>query len=191
MATRHSDRQDRRPGVQHRFSVLFDHLETRRRAAESRSRLSRIVALGRSSVGSFPREAANRSPDACTDSRHRRAAFEALAAAHHGSGKVHFTRHRGFSSSCLEVCRRCFHKCCVRESVLEQHIGDAHNHLIPAVFVHKPAFANAILHNPKEPLESPYRASVEAVALETGVYLVAVAKSWTNLHPILCPRWWQ
>ncbi|GAA5979676.1 hypothetical protein JCM5350_003808 [Sporobolomyces pararoseus] len=58
-------------------------------------------------------------------------------------------------------------------------------------YLHKPAFANALLHHSKEPLQSPHRASVEALALETSVYLVAVAKSWTKLDPVLCPRWWH
>ncbi|GAA5913642.1 uncharacterized protein JCM6883_004035 [Sporobolomyces salmoneus] len=58
-------------------------------------------------------------------------------------------------------------------------------------YLHKPGYAMALLHHPNEPLQSPYRASVEALALETAVYLVAVAKSWITLHPVLCPRWWH
>ncbi|GAA5897932.1 hypothetical protein JCM8208_003195 [Rhodotorula glutinis] len=57
-------------------------------------------------------------------------------------------------------------------------------------YLHKPAFAQALLKNSDEPLKSPWAASVAAVSLETAVYLLAVAKSWTRLHPI-CARWWH
>jgi len=64
-------------------------------------------------------------------------------------------------------------------------IGHCHT-----VYLHKPAFAQALLKNSDEPLKSPWAASVAAVSLETAVYLLAIAKSWTRLHPI-CARWWQ
>ncbi|GAA5820480.1 hypothetical protein JCM3770_005543 [Rhodotorula araucariae] len=57
-------------------------------------------------------------------------------------------------------------------------------------YLHKPAFAQALLKNSDEPLRSPWAASVAAVSLETAVYLLAVAKSWNGLHPI-CTRWWH
>jgi len=59
------------------------------------------------------------------------------------------------------------------------------------VYLHKPAFAHALTKFPEEPLKSPYAASVAALSLETAVYLLAVAKSWIHIDPILCPRWWQ
>ncbi|GAA6060984.1 hypothetical protein JCM10212_000670 [Sporobolomyces blumeae] len=58
-------------------------------------------------------------------------------------------------------------------------------------YLHKPAFAQALLRHSEEPLRSPYSASVAAVSLETAVYLLAVAKSWIQVHPVLCPRWWH
>ncbi|GAA5820631.1 hypothetical protein JCM11251_003084 [Rhodosporidiobolus azoricus] len=58
-------------------------------------------------------------------------------------------------------------------------------------YLHKPAFAQALINNPEEPLKSPWAASVAAISLETAVYLCAVAKSWIKLHPVLCPRWWH
>ncbi|GAA5984135.1 hypothetical protein JCM10908_006063 [Rhodotorula pacifica] len=58
-------------------------------------------------------------------------------------------------------------------------------------YLHKPAFAQALLKFPDEPLKSPWAASVAAVSLETAVYLLAVAKSWIRIHPVLCPRWWH
>ncbi|GAA5857732.1 hypothetical protein JCM1840_000888 [Sporobolomyces johnsonii] len=58
-------------------------------------------------------------------------------------------------------------------------------------YLHKPAFAQALIKHPEEPLQSPWAASVAAISLETAVYLLAVAKSWIQLHPILCPRWWH
>ncbi|GAA5887930.1 hypothetical protein JCM6882_000806 [Rhodosporidiobolus microsporus] len=58
-------------------------------------------------------------------------------------------------------------------------------------YLHKPAFAQALVNNPDEPLKSPWAASVAAISLETAVYLLAVAKSWIKLHPVLCPRWWH
>lgn len=64
------------------------------------------------------------------------------------------------------------------------------NHLSFIVYLHKPAFSQALLHYPEEPLKSPWAPSVKAVVLEAGVYVVAIAGSWINLDPILCPRWW-
>ncbi|GAA5870765.1 hypothetical protein JCM3774_001672 [Rhodotorula dairenensis] len=58
-------------------------------------------------------------------------------------------------------------------------------------YLHKPAFAQALLKYPEEPLKSPWAASVAAVSLETAVYLLAVAKSWIRIDPVLCPRWWH
>ncbi|GAA6041112.1 hypothetical protein JCM8097_004118 [Rhodosporidiobolus ruineniae] len=58
-------------------------------------------------------------------------------------------------------------------------------------YLHKPGFAQALLNHPDEPLRSPWAASVAAVSLETAVYLLAVAKSWVGLHPVVCPRWWH
>ncbi|GAA5970294.1 hypothetical protein JCM21900_001034 [Sporobolomyces salmonicolor] len=58
-------------------------------------------------------------------------------------------------------------------------------------YLHKPAFAQALIKYPEEPLQSPWASSVAAISLETAVYLLAVAKSWIQLHPILCPRWWH
>ncbi|GAA6024586.1 hypothetical protein JCM11491_000290 [Sporobolomyces phaffii] len=73
---------------------------------------------------------------------------------------------------------------------LQQHTMDQMYSQV-LFYTHKPAFAHALVNHPKEPLQSPFRASVEALALETAVYLVAVAKSWTTLHPVLAPRWWH
>lgn len=58
-------------------------------------------------------------------------------------------------------------------------------------YLHKPAFAQALRRYPKEPLKSPWAASVTAVSLETSVYLLAVAKSWIRIDPVLCPQWWH
>ncbi|GAA5865743.1 hypothetical protein JCM8547_002763 [Rhodosporidiobolus lusitaniae] len=57
-------------------------------------------------------------------------------------------------------------------------------------YLHKPAFSQALLNNPDEPLRSPWAASVAAVSLETAVYLCAVARSWVGLHET-CSRWWH
>ncbi|KAK4702072.1 hypothetical protein P7C70_g4153, partial [Phenoliferia sp. Uapishka_3] len=58
-------------------------------------------------------------------------------------------------------------------------------------YLHKPAFARALTLYPAEPLASPWSASVAAVSLETGVYMLAIAKSWVYLHPVVNPRWWH
>ncbi|KAL8290374.1 hypothetical protein RQP46_002632 [Phenoliferia psychrophenolica] len=58
-------------------------------------------------------------------------------------------------------------------------------------YLHKPAFARALTQYPDEPLASPWAASVAAVSLETGVYMLAIARSWVALHPIVNPRWWH
>lgn len=58
-------------------------------------------------------------------------------------------------------------------------------------YLHKPAFAQALLQYSDEPLQSPWAASVAAVSLETAVYLLAVARSWNGLNPATCTRWWH
>ncbi|GAA5939390.1 uncharacterized protein JCM15063_004508 [Sporobolomyces koalae] len=73
---------------------------------------------------------------------------------------------------------------------LQQHTMDQMYSQV-LFYLHKPAFAHALLNHPQEPLQSPYRASVEALSCETAVYLVAVAKSWITLDPVLAPRWWH
>ncbi|KAM0750926.1 hypothetical protein T439DRAFT_380761 [Meredithblackwellia eburnea MCA 4105] len=58
------------------------------------------------------------------------------------------------------------------------------------LFLHKPAFAQA-LENP-EPLQSGQLVpSVNAVILEAGPFVLALAKSWIRIDPVLCPRWWH
>lgn len=61
---------------------------------------------------------------------------------------------------------------------------------LSVVYLHKPPFAQALIHYPDEPLQAPWAASVVAVSLEAGVYVLAIAKHWILLDPILCPRWW-
>ncbi|GAA5967730.1 hypothetical protein JCM11641_005747 [Rhodosporidiobolus odoratus] len=57
-------------------------------------------------------------------------------------------------------------------------------------YLHKPGFAQALSQSPEEPLKSPWAASVAAVVLESSVFLLALAKSWTRLHPV-ASRWWH
>lgn len=73
----------------------------------------------------------------------------------------------------------------MRAHTLDQMFGQV------LFYLHKPAFAQALLKYSDEPLKSPWAASVAAVSLETAVYLLAVAKSFFQLHPVLTPRWWQ
>ena len=71
--------------------------------------------------------------------------------------------------------------CCQDETVADGYAP---------VYLHKPAFAQALLHHPDEPLASPWAASVVTVCLEAGVYILAVARNWIKLDPVLCSRWW-
>ncbi|GAA6051435.1 hypothetical protein NBRC10513_000393 [Rhodotorula toruloides] len=73
----------------------------------------------------------------------------------------------------------------MRAHTLDQMFGQV------LFYLHKPAFAQALLKYSDEPLKSPWAASVAAVSLETAVYLLAVAKSFFQLHPVLSPRWWH
>lgn len=73
----------------------------------------------------------------------------------------------------------------LRAHTLDQMFGQV------LFYLHKPAFAQALLKYSDEPLRSPWAASVAAVTLETAVYLLAVAKSWNRIDPVLCPRWWH
>ncbi|KAK4047150.1 hypothetical protein OIV83_005602 [Microbotryomycetes sp. JL201] len=58
-------------------------------------------------------------------------------------------------------------------------------------YLHLPALRQALALYPDEPLASPWADSVRTVSLETGVFMLAIAKSWIALHPVLCPRWWH
>ncbi|SGY20619.1 BQ5605_C016g08107 [Microbotryum silenes-dioicae] len=58
-------------------------------------------------------------------------------------------------------------------------------------YLHLPALRQALKLFPDEPLLSPWAESVAVVALETGVYMLAIARAWVNLHPTLAPRWWH
>ncbi|SCZ94347.1 BZ3500_MvSof-1268-A1-R1_Chr12-2g03836 [Microbotryum saponariae] len=57
--------------------------------------------------------------------------------------------------------------------------------------LHKAPFAQALIDYPDEPLEAPWSASVLAVTLEAGPYVTQIAKSWSELDPVLAPRWWH
>ncbi|SCV72214.1 BQ2448_4908 [Microbotryum intermedium] len=58
-------------------------------------------------------------------------------------------------------------------------------------YLHLPALRQALKLFPDEPLLSPWAESVAVVALETGVYMLTIARAWVNLHPVLAPRWWH
>ncbi|KAM0791581.1 hypothetical protein ACM66B_006025 [Microbotryomycetes sp. NB124-2] len=58
-------------------------------------------------------------------------------------------------------------------------------------YLHLPALRQALSLYPDDPLSSPWADSVRTVSLETGVYMLAIARSWIKLHSVLCPRWWH
>ncbi|SGY55414.1 BQ5605_C006g04020 [Microbotryum silenes-dioicae] len=59
------------------------------------------------------------------------------------------------------------------------------------LYLHKAPFAQALIDYPDEPLEAPWSASVLAVILEAGPYMTQITKSWSELDPVLAPRWWH
>lgn len=58
-------------------------------------------------------------------------------------------------------------------------------------YMHLPALRHALSLYPDEPLSSPYAASVLAISMEASVYMLALAKSFVDIHPVLSPRWWH
>ncbi|KAK4700144.1 hypothetical protein P7C70_g6107, partial [Phenoliferia sp. Uapishka_3] len=72
---------------------------------------------------------------------------------------------------------------------LQNHTLDVHFVQI-LFYLHKPAFSQAIQEE-AEPLQSPLAESVKAVVLETGPYILALARNWIEVDPVLCPRWWH
>ncbi|KAL8276309.1 hypothetical protein RQP46_011275 [Phenoliferia psychrophenolica] len=66
---------------------------------------------------------------------------------------------------------------------LQNHTLDVHFVQI-LFYLHKPAFSQAIQEE-AEPLQSPLAESVKAVVLETGPYILALAKNWIEVDPVL------
>ncbi|BGP18249.1 hypothetical protein JCM10213v2_006307 [Rhodosporidiobolus nylandii] len=58
-------------------------------------------------------------------------------------------------------------------------------------YMHKASFAQALERYPDEPLRSPWAASVRAVILEASAYTIRLNRSWVELEPVICPRWWH
>ncbi|GAA6017563.1 hypothetical protein JCM10207_001208 [Rhodosporidiobolus poonsookiae] len=59
------------------------------------------------------------------------------------------------------------------------------------LYLHKFPFAQALEHYPDDPLQSPWAASVNIVILEAAAYILNLARSWMQLDPVVCPRWWH
>ncbi|GAA5990015.1 hypothetical protein JCM11641_000585 [Rhodosporidiobolus odoratus] len=73
---------------------------------------------------------------------------------------------------------------------MEQHTWSM-LYTIVLAYMHKSSFAQALARYSEEPLQSPWAMSVKVVILEASTYIVKLARSWFELEPVICPRWWH
>ncbi|GAA5857840.1 hypothetical protein JCM1840_000932 [Sporobolomyces johnsonii] len=59
------------------------------------------------------------------------------------------------------------------------------------LYMHKVPFAQALEQYPQEPLRAPWATSVTTVLFEAGPYVMKIVRSWIDLDPVICPRWWH